>query len=341
MTAPRKSLGLILGLLLIGATGLGSWYYLARQAEGNSQITVYGNVERRESDLAFPITGRIAEFHVREGERVAPGDRIASLEAERFRASAAEAAAELAARQEELARLEAGSRPEAIRRAEAEVRAAEAELDNARQRLDRLEGLSERSFASEQALDEARTARRAARARLDGARESLALAREGPRKEEIAAARDKVAAAEARYRRVREDVQDTTLEAPAAGILRHRLMEPGETATPRTPVATLALRDAVWVRAYLPQPQLGRVQPGMAAAITSDSFPGRTFAAVVGHIAPTAEFTPKSVQTTDVRPDLVYRVRIRVCGPGKDLRLGQPVTVRIRPDSGSAGCPEG
>lgn len=340
MTTPRKSLGLVFALLLIGAAGIASWYYLAHQAKGNSQITVYGNVERRESDLTFPITGRLAEFHVQEGERVAAGDRIASLEAERFRASAAEAAAELAARKEELARLEAGSRPEEIRRAKAEVRAAEAELDNTKQRLDRLEGLQERSFASEQALDEARTSRRAARARLDAARESLALARKGPRKEEIAAAGDKVAAAEARYRRLREDVQDTTLAAPAPGILRHRLMEPGEIASPQTPVATLALRGAVWVRAYLPQPQLGRVQPGMAAEITSDSFPGRTFAAAVGHIAPTAEFTPKSVQTTDVRPDLVYRVRIRVCGSGEDLRLGQPVTVRIDPDAATTGCPQ-
>jgi HlyD family secretion protein len=341
MSTAKKLALAVLVLVTLGGSGAAGWIYLSGPAGSKGPITVYGNVEHRESDLAFPVSGRVAEYHVREGARVAAGDLIASLEAERYRQAVKEAQAKLRARRQELAKLEAGSRPQEIRRAEAQVRAAEAELDNAKQRLDRLEGLSERSYASEQALDEARTARRAARARLDAARESLALAREGPREETVAAAQQQVAAAAARYRRQREDLKDTRLHAPAAGILRHRLMEPGETATPRTPVATLALRDAVWVRAYLPQPQLGRVQPGMAAAITSDSFPGRTFAAVVGHIAPTAEFTPKSVQTTDVRPDLVYRVRIRVCGRGEDLRLGQPVTVRIRPDSGTTGCPEG
>lgn len=333
-----KRLLAFLVVAILGSTAAVGWIYLTGTKGPEGLVTIYGNVERREADLAFPVTGRLAEFHVREGERVAAGDLIASLEDERYRQAVREAEAQLAARRQELAKLRAGSRPQEIRRAEAEVHAAEAELDNARQRLERLEGLRERDYASRQALDEARAARRAAQARLDAARESLALAREGPREEDIVAAREQVAAAGARYRRLREDLKDTRLHAPAAGILRQRLMEPGETATPRTPVATLALRDEVWVRAYLPQPQLGRVQAGMAAEISSDSFPDRTFRATVGHISPTAEFTPKSVQTTDVRPDLVYRVRIRLCGPGEDLRLGQPVTVRIDPGAEGSGC---
>jgi HlyD family secretion protein len=338
MTTAQKLLFALVLVVAGGGAGLAAWRYLATGPETQGPITVHGNVEIREADLAFPVSGRLAQYQVREGERVAEGEPIALLEAERYRQAVAEAKAQLAARRHRLNKLEAGSRPEEIHRAEAQVRAAEAELTNARQRLERLQGLRERSYASAQSLDEAQAARRAARAQLDAAREALALARKGPRKEDIAAAREEVAAATARVKRLREDLKDTRLRAPAPGILRHRLMEPGETASPQTPVATLALQNEVWVRAYLPQPQLGRVQPGMQARISSDSFPDRSFQAAVGHISPTAEFTPKSVQTTDVRPDLVYKVRIRLCGSRQDLRLGQPVTVRIDPDAPASGC---
>ncbi len=100
-------------------------------------------------------------------------------------------------------------------------------------------------------------------------------------------------------------------------------------ASPQRPVYTLALTDPIWVRAYVQGPDLGKLKPGMAAEASTDSYPGKHYRAWIGYISPTAEFTPKSVETTEVRSNLVYQVRIFVCNPQDELRLGMPATVTI------------
>jgi len=310
-----RALRILLPVLALLAAGGGAVYWYGERADDgpDGAITLYGNVEIREAELAFPISGRLAEIAVEEGDRVAAGELLARLEPERFRQAVAEARGRVEAQAAVVARLEAGTRPQEIRKARADVAAAEAERDNAERRLRRLRDLSEQQFVPEQQLDDAEAARRTARARLEAARAELA--------------------------RREEDLADTRLKAPAAGVVRNRLMEPGEVASPRTPVLTLARRDRAWVRAFLPEPRLGEVRPGMAATIHTDG--GGEFPARVGHISPTAEFTPKTVQTTEVRPDLVYRIRIRACEPDPALRLGMPVTVTLAPSKAgdSAPCP--
>ena len=337
-----RALRILLPVLALLAAGGSAVYWYGEHANDGSDGTIrlYGNVEIREAELAFPISGRLAEIRVEEGDRVAAGQCLARLEPERFRQAVAEARGRVKAQAAVVARLEAGSRPQEIRKARADVAAAEAERDNAERRLRRLRGLSEQQFVPEQQLDDAEAARRTARARLAAAREALNLAREGPRREDITAARARLEAAESELARREEDLADTRLKASATGVVRNRLMEPGEMASPRTPVLTLARRDRLWVRAFLPEPRLGEVRPGMAATIHTDG--GRAFPARVGHISPTAEFTPKTVQTTEVRPDLVYRIRIRACEPDPALRLGMPVTVTLAPGKaaeGSGPCP--
>jgi len=335
-----RALRILLPLLAVLAAGGGAayWYWTQTGNGDGGPVTVYGNVEIREAALAFPLSGRLARITVEEGDRVDADETLAVLERARFEQAVAEAENRVAALEAEVAKLEAGTRPAEIRKARADVEAAEAERDNAQRRLDRLRNLADGQFVPEQEIDDAEAALRTARARLNAAREALNLALEGPREEDITAARARLAAARAERARRREDLADTRLKAPQEGIIRNRLMEPGEMASPQTPVLTLARRDRLWVRAYLPAPRLADVQPGMAATIRTDAggrFPGR-----VGHISPTAEFTPKTVQTTEVRPDLVYRIRIRACEPFAELRLGMPVTVTIEPAAdGGAPCP--
>ncbi len=100
-------------------------------------------------------------------------------------------------------------------------------------------------------------------------------------------------------------------------------------ASPSQPVLTLDLTSPVYARAYLPEKQLGRIRPGMRAYVESDAFPGERFPAWVGFISPTAEFTPKTVETTEVRTELVYRMHVYACNADDRLRLGAPVTVVI------------
>jgi HlyD family secretion protein len=124
-------------------------------------------------------------------------------------------------------------------------------------------------------------------------------------------------------------LEDTVLLAPAKGIIQSRILELGEMAMPSRPAFTLALTDPKWVRVYLPEPQLGWIDRGMRAQVYSDSFKDRPFDGWVGFISPQAEFTPKSVETTDLRTQLVYETRIWVDDPANELRLGMPVTVEI------------
>ena len=139
-------------------------------------------------------------------------------------------------------------------------------------------------------------------------------------------------------------LDDTKVYAPVDGIVQNRILEQGDMAFPQSPVYTLARTRPLWARVYLEEPELGRVHQGMTAYVTSDSFPGRRFVGYVGYISPSAEFTPKEVQTLHQRTILVYRTRIYLSCPTRKLRLGMPVTVTI-PLHGTISrprvCPDG
>jgi HlyD family secretion protein len=122
-------------------------------------------------------------------------------------------------------------------------------------------------------------------------------------------------------------------------VVRTRIMEPGEIAFPQKPVVSLAVTDPKWVRAYVSEPNLGKLRPGMPMWVTVDSFPGRRFDGWVGFISPVAEFTPKTVQTEDLRTSLVYEVRVFVKDPSDELRLGMPATVHFAGGTNPASGP--
>ena len=324
---PRKVLvPFAVVVVLAGAAAL--WWWRAPRTP-HDQLLLYGNVDVRQMQLAFNDSGRIDALLVAEGAQVRAGQPLARLDASRYRDGAARAQAALAAARATLARLHAGSRPQEIAAARAAVAAAAAAAHRAELTWRRQRTLVEADFLPRQALDDATAARRAANAELERARQSLSLAVQGPRREDIAAAAAQVDADRAALALAQRELADTVLRAPAAGVVEDRILEVGDMASPQVPVYTVALTDPVWARAYLPEPDLGRLRPGMRADIVSDSFPGQVFAGWIGFISPTAEFTPKSVQTTDLRSELVYRVRVYACNPDGRLRLGMPVTVRV------------
>jgi len=168
-----------------------------------------------------------------------------------------------------------------------------------------------------------------AEAKLVVAQKALALAIAGPRQEEVAEAEARLRSAEAQLALLQQALVDAQLVAPVAAVVRTRLLEPGEMASPQKPVFALAITDPKWVRAYVSEPDLGKVYPGMAAFVMVDSFPERRFEGWVGFISPVAEFTPKAVQTEELRTSLVYEVRIFVQDPADVLRLGMPATISL------------
>ena len=327
----RKPLVLI--PLLAIAAGL---YYLNQASHNNlpdAQLTLYGNVEIREAQLAFNGSAHLAEISVEEGDRVTAGQVLARLDTDLLTRGLEQAAALVAARQAQLDKLLAGNRPEEIAAAEANVVAARARATAARDTYQRLESLLKRKLASPEDVETAGADADAAGADLEAARQNLQLLQAGARQEDIAAARAELVAAEAGRALAEQHLTDAVLKAPSDGIVRNRLAEPGEFVTPQTPVLSLALTSPIWVRTYLPETALGRVQPGMPASIRTDSYPDKSYPGWVGFISPTAEFTPKSVQTPELRTRLVYEVRINTCNPDGELRLGMPATVVLDLDA--------
>jgi HlyD family secretion protein len=310
-----------------------------RSGDRSAPLTLYGNVDIREVQLAFQDAGRIRALPVDEGARVAAGQVVAELDPTRYQLELQRLNGEVAAQTQVLARLRQGSRPQEVARARAAAASARASLADAETQLARKQQLRTTNRISVQEVDTARTRVETLQANLKAAEEEVSLVVEGPRREDIAAAEASLAALEAARDLAAQRLEDTRLLAPAAGVIRTRILEPGAMAAPGAPVFTLALTDPLWVRAYISEPDLGLVHEGMRAEVRTDTLPDKAYQGWVGFISSTAEFTPKTVETTELRTKLVYRARIFVCDPQQELRLGMPVTVTLQPGARPESAP--
>lgn len=332
-----RAIRLMLVVIVAAAVAAGVWWLLARPA-AHPQLTLYGNVDLREIDLPFHDSERIAEVLVQEGDRVHRGQVLARLDTSRLAPLVQKSEAMVAMQRAALQRLLNGNRPQEIAQAQAAADAAQADASNAQAQYKRVQSLAQSSAGravSRQDVDAARAAYDSAAARLQSAQKALALERIGPRREDIDQARAQLQADQADLATAQAQLADAQLRAPLDTIVRSRLVEPGDMATPQQPAFTLAITDPKWVRAYVDETNLGRLREGLAASVSVDSFPNRRFDGWVGFISPEAEFTPKSVQTAQLRSSLVYEVRIFVRDPQDELRLGMPATVTLQPASAS------
>ena len=329
----KKPIVMIVLLAAVAACWYG-WQHWRPQ--GQDAGVFYGNIDVRQVSLAFEGSGRVAQVGVEEGDRVQPGQVLAVLDTRTLALQADQAAAQLRAQEENLRRLKNGARPAEIAQARSRLAAARADAQRARREQARLERIATASSGavSVQDVDRARSTARVAQAAVKERQDALALVQEGARREEIDAADAQVAAARAQLALLRHQLAQGDLRAPVKAVVRSRLLEPGDMASPQRPVLALAVTSPKWARIYVDESSLGQVKPGQAAQLSVDSMPERTLAGKIGYISSVAEFTPKSVQTEVLRTSLVYEVRVLVDDPDDVLRLGQPVTVRL--ESGTA-----
>jgi HlyD family secretion protein len=331
-TARRKILLIAAPALILALAGAGFGWSGLRHRQAQSELTLFGNVDLRQVDLAFNNSERIESVTVQEGDHVLAGQLLARLDSGRLAPQVDEAAALEEAQAQVVERMRRGSRPEEISQARANVASAQADAANAEQQYARMQNLAERSAgraASQQDLDNARAALDVARAKLVLNQKALALSLAGPRREDVAQAQAQLRADDARLHLLQKQLKDSELTSPADAVVRSRLMEPGEISTPQRPVFSLAIVNPKWVRTYVSEADLGKLHPGMTATVSADSFPGQRFAGWVGFISPVAEFTPRTVQTTELRTSLVYEVRVFVTDAQDRLRLGMPATVNL------------
>ncbi|MBP7149655.1 MAG: efflux RND transporter periplasmic adaptor subunit [Acidobacteria bacterium] len=301
--------------------------------ETSDAVLASGYIEATEVRVSAEVGGTLEWLGAREGDSIAAGEPLARIDATDLRLALAAARAERDQAAADLALKLAGNRSEDIAEAAAQVERARADLDGAERELARMEGLLDSGSGTEKSRDDARTRREVAAAQLAAARERLNRARAGFRREEIDAARARVAAADARVAILDEQVRDTNIASPVAGVVTERPVERGELLVPGALVAIVTALDDAWLTAYVGERDLGRIRVGQVAQVVTDD--GQRRDAHVTYIASVAEFTPKNVQTPDEREKLVYRVKLQV--PNKDglFKPGMPAQARIA----AAGSP--
>jgi HlyD family secretion protein len=291
-------------------------------------LELHGNVDIREVDMAFRVNGRIAGIGVEEGARVNQGDLLATLDTDTLDSRIAQADAKVAQAEAQFSKLRNGNRRQDIAQARARMAAAQAVLANAERDYVRRQPLVEPGAISRDIWDQTVSDRDRARAQLLEAQQALSLLGEGSRREDIAAAAADVRAAKAARTGSATDLSDTRLIAATDGVVVTRSREPGAIVQPGETVLTLSIDRPMRVRAYIAETDLSRISPGMKVTVTADGN-AKAYQGTIGYISPRAEFTPKSVETENLRTDLVYQLRIIVTNPDDGLRQGQPVTIAV------------
>jgi HlyD family secretion protein len=336
----KTKIRFLIVVLLVIAVAAGGWWWHSHPAAAEGVLTLYGNIDFRQASIPFNGSERIAEVLVEEGAVVKQGQVLARLDTSRLLPQLAQTEAAVAAQKAAVERLLNGSRKEEIAQAQANAESARAEAENASLQYERRKALRQHAAVSQEEVDQAKAAVDMTTAKVAVTQNALRLAVVGPRQEDIAQAKAQLHGYEAQLALLRQQVADAELRAPFDAIVQSRLMESGEMASPAKPVFSLATVGTKWVRAYISEPDLSRVHNGSHAQIRIDSLPDHALDGWVGFISPVAEFTPKAVQTEDLRTNLVYEIRVFVPDANNALRLGMPATVKILPDGeGAAAVP--
>ncbi|CAI0908452.1 secretion protein HlyD [Serratia entomophila] len=322
----KRSALIVAAIVLVAAAVYGFWYY---QQQQERPLTLYGNVDIRTVNLGFRVDGRLASLTVDEGDAIRPGQLLGKLDDAPYRNALQQAQANVGNARAKLALLQAGYRAEEIAQVRSEMAQRQSAFSYADSFLNRQQGLWAKNATSADALEDARTARNQAQANLQAAKDKLAQYLSGNRPQEIEQAKASLAQSEAALAQAQLNLQDTRLLSPSAGTLLTRAVEPGTMLSAGGTVFTLSLTQPVWVRAYVNEINLGKAAPGTELEIYTDGRPNKPYHGKIGFVSPTAEFTPKSVETPDLRTDLVYRLRVIVTDADDALRQGMPVTIHF------------
>lgn len=324
--AMRKFLPVIIILALLGA-GAFYWFYY-KPKHDHAPTKLYGNVEIREAEASFRQAGRIKNILVDEGDKVQEGQVLAELETDTFMDAMAASDAEISLANSDLTKLKNGSRPEEIAIAKDNVAVTKAALDNAQNEYARQAALAPSGAVAQKIVDNLKSQRDMAQANYQAAIDALKLRQNGARKEDLMAGQSRLQGAMANRRKIQTALDDTKLYAPVSGIIVAKPKEKGAIVAPNLAVFTISIQDPIYIRAYVSEKELAKFAPGTQVLIKSDSI-DKEYQGQVGYVSPRAEFTPKTVETQDLRTDLVYRLRIVVKSPDGKLLQGMPVNVRL------------
>jgi HlyD family secretion protein len=297
----RKRLVIILGVVAILA--IASWFVYRHFAAAPGHIlTLQGNIDIRQANVGFRVTGRVKEMKLEEGDVVHAGDLIAQLDDVPYQNQMSLAQAQVAQAQAAYSKMVNGYRAEEIEQARAQLAQAKANHQNALRNL---------------------------KGQVDLAQANLDLELAGNRVEDVDNAKAQLDNAKANLAIAQQNLTDCQLLAPVDGVIITRAVEPGTIVATSSVIYSICQNEPIWVRTYVDEGDLGRIYPGMKALVSNDTNPNRPYVGQIGFISPVAEFTPKNVETRELRTDLVYRLRVIISKPERYLRQGMPVTLRM------------
>lgn len=321
-----KKVSLFIILMIIIGIIAGIYYY---EENKESELVLYGNVDIRTVNLSFRVAGRLDTLLVDEGAPVKQGQLLGKLDDAPYRNALNKAYGERDSAIAALALMEAGYRSEEIAQAQSDVSLKQAAWQYANNFYKRQQDLANRKVISANELDSARNNRNQAAAALKAAQDKLNQYQNGYRKEDIDAAKGQVMQAKAAVAQAELNLQDTQLISPSQGTVLTRAVEPGTMLSAGSPVFTVSLTNPVWVRAYISETHLNEAIPNREVYLYTDGRKDKPYHGTIGFVSPTAEFTPKSVETPELRTDLVYRLRVVVTDADDELRQGMPVTLKF------------
>lgn len=274
----KKVIIAVVILLILGLAVL----FLTRKSDNKNELELYGNIEIRQVDLSFQVSGQISKMLKEEGDHVKKGDLLAVLDDKDYKTN--------------------------LEKASADIDKTVALKEDAQSKYDRNLPLCEKDIVSKQECESLLHLKNKTKADYESALAQKTFAN--------------------------NQLNYTKIYAPEEGIITVRVQENGATVTKGQPVYTMAKTKPVWIRAYVNETDLGNIKYGMKVKVYTDTVNPKTgnkreYNGYIGYISPVAEFTPKTVQSTDIRTSLVYRIRVYVDDIDDYLRQGMPTTIKI------------
>jgi HlyD family secretion protein len=319
-----------LALLVVAALSVAAAWAGRHLGGGvSAPVSVTGTIEATQVDVSVKITGRIVERLVKEGDKVARGQLLVRLDDSELAADVRRQEAALRSAQATLRDLQKGARAQEIEDARAAVSSAEATRSMTEREYQRTDQLFRQNLIAAQDVDRARQAFEVAKAQERSAREKLGLVLEGSRPDQIDAARWQVTQAESALAQAQSRLREAQVVSPIDGVVLRKNLEAGETANPGVPILTLVNPKDVWLRAYVPETEVGRLKVGDTATLRVDAFPNRVFTGRLIEIGSEAEYTPRNVQTKKERVNLVFRIKIQIDNPEGVLKPGLPADADV------------
>lgn len=322
--------------------GVGVFVYIGQNNRKSDGLFYSGTIETTQAKLSFQVPGRVAEVKVQEGQPVAKNQIIASLDRAEFESRYEQARANLdraeKTKQQLITALQISQRtlPAEVARAQAGVNSARDSLADAEKNYQRYEELFRQSVVTEKERDTLKLGYDVAKSRLAESESLLKLAegnlgRIEAAKDDITTAGAQIDVARAALNQAAIQLGYTQLISPQDGVVVSRNIEAGETVNVGREVITVADLRRVDLKIFVDETVIGRIKPGQKAAVSVDTFPGKTYEGTVSFVSPEGEFTPKIIQTQKERVKLVYLVKISIANPLYELKAGMPADARLHP----------